>query len=295
MRRHPVVLGSGLLLLVGVVFFILAYGLGLLSGPTHFFSLRPKVGIVPIVGMIGDSRDIIQQIEAFADNKLIHAVVLRIDSPGGAVAPSQEIYHAIGELKKRKKVIASMGSIAASGGYLIATAADRIIANPGSITGSISTVMHFANVEELMKKVGIRSAIVKSGKFKDIGSPVREMTQEEKALLQAIVDDIYDQFVETVANNRNLPLEKVIEIADGRIFSGRQAMTLGLIDNLGGLNDAIILAGTLSGIEGKPDTLYPKQKKSSILKYLLESFSIGLSEETLRQAAQFKGAQYIYR
>ena len=191
---------------IGCVAIIAMYGLGLFGGDRRPFNLRGKVGIIAIEGIIGEAGELIEQINEFADDKGIKAVVLRINSPGGGVVPSQEIYQAVRELKKKKKVVVSMGSVAASGGYLIAVAADRIVANPGSITGSISTVIHYANVEELMKKVGVRSSVVKSGKFKDIGSPAREMTAEERSLIQAIVDDIYDQFVRTIAENRKLPL-----------------------------------------------------------------------------------------
>lgn len=288
-------MGMALLLLLGIVFFVVVYGLGLLTGSTRSFSLHPKIGVVPVEGIIVDSRDVIRQIEAFAENKSIQAVVLRINSPGGGVSPSQEIYQAICELKKQKKVVASMGSIAASGGYLIASAADRIMANPGSITGSISTVMHFANVEELMKKVGVRSSVVKSGPYKDIGSPVRAMTPAEAALLQELVDDISDQFVRTVAAERGVPVEKIKQIADGRIFSGRQAMALGLVDVLGGLNEAILLAGKLSGSEGKPEAIYPQKPKSGLLKYLLEIVAVDLVESTSRQLTPLRGAQYLHQ
>ena len=195
MRRHPVILGICILLLIGVVFFTLIYVLSLFKGDGGSLSLQAKVGVVRIEGIIADSRESIEQIDELADDDGIKAVVVRIDSPGGGVAASQEIYRAVRQLQMKKKVIVSMGSVAASGGYLIATAADRIVANPGTITGSISAVMHFADVQELMKKVGVRSSVIKSGKFKDIGSPVREMTAEEKQLIQGIVDDIYDQFV----------------------------------------------------------------------------------------------------
>jgi protease-4 len=199
MRRHPVILGLCLLFFIGMVFFALIYGLGLLRGEGGGLTLRQKVGVVRIEGIIGDTAEIIDQIGEFADDEAIRAVVLRIDSPGGGVASSQEIYQAVRHLRKNKKVVVSMGSIAASGGYLIATAADKIMANPGTITGSISAIMHFANIEQLLKKVGVRSSVVKSGKFKDIGSPTREMTPEERELVQTIVDDIYDQFVTTVS------------------------------------------------------------------------------------------------
>ena len=293
MRRHPVILGLTLLVFIGFVAIIAIYGLGLLGGDGWQFSLRGKVGIIPIEGIIGDSGELVEQINEFADDRRIKAVVLRIDSPGGGVAPSQEIYQAVRELKKKKKVVASMGSVAASGGYLIAVAADRIVANPGSITGSISTVMHYANVEELLKKVGVRSSVVKSGKFKDIGSPAREMTAEEMLLIQAIVDDIYDQFVRTIAENRKLPLQRIFELADGRIFSGRQAKDLGLVDELGGLQDAVLLAGKLSGMEGTPETVHGMKKKTTIFKYMMGSMTSAVVEEIKGKAAESRGAQYL--
>lgn len=286
-------MGLTLLVFIGFVAIIAIYGLGLLGGDGWPFSLRGKVGIIPIEGIIGDSGELVEQINEFADDRRIKAVVLRIDSPGGGVAPSQEIYQAVRELKKKKKVVASMGSVAASGGYLIAVAADRVVANPGSITGSISTVMHYANVEELLKKVGVRSSVVKSGKFKDIGSPTREMTAEEKSLIQAIVDDIYDQFVRTIAENRKLPLQRIFELADGRIFSGRQAKDLGLVDELGGLQDAVLLAGKLSGMEGTPETVHGMKKKTTLFKYLMGSMTSAVVEEIQGKAAESRGAQYL--
>ncbi len=178
--------------------------------------------------MIADSLEICRTVDKFGKDGSITAVVLRVDSPGGGVAASQEIYDAILELKKTKKVVVSMGSIAASGGLLIACAADKIVANPGTITGSISAIMQFANFEELLKKVGVKSAVVKSGEYKDIGSPLRDMTPEEKVIVQDLVDDIYNQFVDVIVKERKLSREKVIEIADGRVFSGRKAKELGL-------------------------------------------------------------------
>jgi protease-4 len=293
MRRHPVILGITLLVFIGFVAIVAMYGLGMFGGDGRSFNLREKVGIIPIEGIIGDTEELIEQIREFADDGRIKAVVLRIDSPGGGVAASQEIYQAVRELKKKKKVVASMGSVAASGGYMIAVAADRIVANPGSITGSISAVMHYANVEELMKKVGVRSSVVKSGKFKDIGSPTREMTAEERSLLQAIVDDIYDQFVRTIAENRKLPLQKVLALSDGRIFSGRQAKDLGLVDDLGGLQDAVLLAGKLSGMEGSPEIVRGMKKKTTLLKYLMGSMTSAVVEEIRGQAAESRGAQYL--
>jgi protease-4 len=296
MRRHPVILGICILLLIGVVFFALLYALGLFKGAgSSFSSIREKIGIVQIEGVIADSREVCEQIEEFSNDDAIRAVILRIDSPGGGVAPSQEIYEAVHKLRTKKRVVASMGSVAASGGYLIATAAERIVANPGTITGSISAVMHFADVQELMKKVGVRSSVVKSGKFKDIGSPAREMTTEERQLIQGIVDDIYDQFVQTISENRKIPLEKIRKIADGRIFSGRQALHLKLVDELGGLQDSILLAGRLSGIVGKPDVIYATKKKTSFLKYIIENMAFVVSGEIRRNLAESRGALFIFQ
>ena len=290
MRRHPIISGICLLTLIGMVFFAAIYGLGLFRGENPL-NLGEKVGVIPIEGIIGDAGEIIDQINEFADSNGIRAVVLRIDTPGGSVAPSQEIYQAVRELRKKKKVVVSMGSVAASGGYLIAVAADRIVANPGTITGSISAVMHYANVEELLKKVGVRSSVIKSGKFKDIGSPVREMTAEERSLIQGIVDDIYDQFVRTVSENRKIPLSKIVRLADGRVFTGRQAKELGLIDDLGGLQDAVLLAGRLSGMKGKPEIVHGMKKKTTLWRYLMENMTSAVSEEIRRNSAELRGAR----
>lgn len=282
------------MILIGMVFFAAVYGLNLLKGEGRALTLRGKVGIVPIEGIIADSREIVEQLAEFAEDSGIRAVVLRIDSPGGGVAPSQEIYQAVRRLRDRKKVVASMGAVAASGGYLIATAADRIMANPGTITGSISAVMHFANVEELLKKVGVRSSVVKSGKFKDIGSPTREMTPEERELVQGIVDDIYDQLITTISENRKIPLEKVVKLADGRIFSGRQALDLDLVDELGGLQDAVLLAGRLSNIEGKPGVVHALKKRTGLWRYLLENFASVVVEKIGSRVAAPSGVHYLF-
>ena len=298
MRKHPVILGFMLLGCIGFVFFSLVYALSLLKGDSGSFDFGDKVGVVQIEGIIGISSEIIDQIDEFADDDSVRAVVLRVDSPGGAVAPSQEIYQAVQQLRKKKKVVASMGSVAASGGYLVAVAADRIVANPGTVTGSMSAVMHFADVQELMKKVGVRSSVVKSGKFKDIGSPTREMTAEEKELIQGIVDDIYDQFVRTVAENRKMPLPVIQSLADGRIFTGRQAQQLKLVDELGGLQDAVLLAGKLAGIQGKPQVVYAAQKKTGLWKYILENMSAAVVSEirkTSIESGSGGGAQFLFR
>jgi protease-4 len=294
MRKHPVIFGMLLLIALGVVFYIFFYKAGTHSGKTKSFSLNNQIGVVSIHGIISDSMEITEQIEEFSRNDSIVAVVLRIDSPGGGVAASQEIYNAVVDLKKKKKVIASMGSVAASGGLLIACGADKIVANPGTITGSISAIMQFANIEELLKKVGLKSSVVKSGKYKDIGSPLREMIPEEKKIIQDLVDDIYNQFVDVIVRDRKLPREQVMQIADGRIFSGRQAKEYGLVDSLGDMGSAARLACQLAGKEGKYDLVFPRKKRSSVFDYIFESAANQLSQSLKEKMNSLNGAGYLY-
>ncbi|MCX5845111.1 MAG: signal peptide peptidase SppA [Deltaproteobacteria bacterium] len=293
MRKHPVLLGIFLLFLVGAAFFLLVYALGSVTEDKQSFSLNNKVGVVKIEGFIGDTHDVVEQMNQFGKDDSIKAVILRIDSPGGGVASSQEIYQAVNDLKKKKKVVASMGSVAASGGYMVACATDKIVANPGTLTGSISAVMHFANVEELLKKVGLKASVVKSGKFKDIGSPVREMTPDEKALLQDLVDDISDQFIEMVSKDRNIPKENVRKIADGRVFTGRQAHKLGLVDYLGDMGYAVTLAGEMAGIKGKPDIVYPKKKGLKFWDYFFREMFIALEGQIKGKVEHLNGILYL--
>ena len=294
MRKHPVILGLLLLILVGVIFFLAVYFLGSSTGKRSL-SLGDHVGVVPVEGVRRDSQDIVRQLEEFSRDEGIKAVVVRIDSPGGGVTPSQEIYDSLVELKTKKRIVVSMGSVAASGGYLIACAADKIVANPGTITGSISAIMHFANAEELLKKIGLKSSTVKSGKFKDIGSPTRPMTPEEKALIQALVDDTYDQLLDVIARDRKIPKEALRKIADGRVFTGRQARKLGLVDDLGGMDYAVRLAGKISGIKGKPEVAYPTKKKSNLWELILQQTISTLVGELKKEENRFhQGFYYLY-
>jgi protease-4 len=297
MKKHPVIAGLVLLIALGTLFYFLFYWVGTQSGKisAKAFSLGEKIGVVPIEGVISDSSEINGYIDEFAKDSSIVAVVVRIDSPGGGVAASQEIYDAIVTLKRKKKVVVSMGSVAASGGLLIACAADKIVANPGTITGSISAIMQFANVEELLKKVGVKATVVKSGPYKDIGSPVREMTQEERAIIQELIDDIYDQFVQVIVHDRQLTRQEVEAIADGRVFSGRKAKDYGLVDELGDMAAAARLASTLAGKDGTYDLVYPQKKRSSILSYIFEKAAIQISRALAEQLQKRVGAGYLYQ
>lgn len=229
--------------------------------------IGPKVAVIEITGTIIKSDSIIEQIHRYRDNPSVKSIVLRINSPGGAVVPTQEIYSELGKLKAKsgKKIVASMGTTAASGGYYIACAADEIFANPGTLTGSIGVIMQIITAEGILKKVGVGSEVIKSGKFKDTGSPTRSMTDEERAILQETIDDVHAQFVDAVfggRKNKGLTREEIVELANGRIFSGQQAFEKKLVDELGDLQDAIKRAGELGGIKGEPKVVKYKQRKS---------------------------------
>jgi len=230
-----------------------------------------KVGVVEINGPIVDSRKILRNIRTFRESEAIKAILIRIDSPGGGVGPSQEIYREIQKTTERKKVIISMGAVAASGGYYVAAGADGIVANPGTITGSIGVIMGYTNFEELMQKIGLSAVVIKSGAYKDTGSPTRPMSDDEKELLQEVARQIHGQFVEAIGKGRGMDVKQVEAIADGRIFTGQKALELGLVDRLGNFEDAVAWAGELGGIEGKVETVYPEKEKPSIMDYVLES------------------------
>ncbi len=228
------------------------------------------IGVIELIGVIKDGKEELRQLYEFGKNNRIKAIIIRIDTPGGAVGPSQEIYSEILKIKKKKPVVASIGTIGASGGYYIASGASKIIANPGSITGSVGVIMQFMSFENLLGKIGIKGNVIKSGEYKDTGSPFREMTKEEKALMQAVIDDVHNQFIEAVSKGRNLSRQEVEKIADGRIITGKQAKDLKLVDDLGNFNDAVEIAKTLSGIKGEPKLIYGKKKKSMFFDLLGE-------------------------
>ena len=292
MRKHPIIYGLLLILVIGVVFFIVTYFVAFLTGEERVISSKDKVGVVMIKGVLNEAKEINDQFEEYDRDDDIKAIVIRIDSPGGSVVPAQEIYDKILEVKKNKKVVVSMGSVTASGGYYIASAAEKIVANPGTITGSIGVIAQFPQMRELFEKIGLKSTVIKSGKYKDTGSPTREMTSDEKLLIQGVVDDIYDQFVEVISLNRKKPKAEIAAIADGRIFTGRQALSLGLIDYLGNMEYTINLAAQLSGIEGKPEVVYPKKKRKGIISYIFQETMRTVVEE-LR--SEHTGIQYIYK
>ncbi len=249
-------------ILIGILLVVIAFVLGICAS---LFEKRPLygkyVGIVKIEGTIITSGEAVEMLEDARKDSNIKAVVLRVDSPGGAVAASQEIYEEVKNVNATKPVVVSMGDVAASGGYYVALGARRIFANPGTITGSIGVRMEHLNLKELFALARIGHETLKSGEYKDMGTFDRELTPAEREILQGLLAELHAQFKEAVVEGRKLPPDVVEKIADGRIYSGEQAKALGLIDEIGGLTIAVRAAASMAGITGEPDVIDMKPAK----------------------------------
>jgi len=261
-----------------LTFSLLTFWLAGFFGTSPRLGFGQKVGVVSIEGPILSSENLLSQIVDFREDASIRAIVVRIDSPGGAVGPSQEIHDELKKAAAVKPVVVSMASVAASGGYYAAVPAHSIYANPGTLTGSIGVIMEFTNVEELLTKIGLRNMVIKSGSHKDLGSSVRPMSEEERQILQSLIDDVHGQFVDAVVAGRGLAPELVEGLADGRIYTGRQAKELGLVDELGNFYDAVQKAASLAGLKEKPQMVYPDEGRPSLMSYLVQEVASGVRE-----------------
>jgi len=300
-RKKLSPLGLALMLSVGFFFlFTLATALILKKdikqvagdgGAKKIFSnKKDRVGVLEVSGVIreGGAKRWIKQLKGFEEDSSVKAVVLRINSPGGAVAPSQELYQRI--LAFKKPLVVSMASVAASGGYYIALGGSTIFANPGTITGSIGVIMEFANLEKLYEWAKVQRFSIKTGKFKDAGADYRTMAPEEKKLLQDMVDSTLVEFRETVAKRRKLTEEEARAVADGRIFNGAQAKAAKLVDELGSLEDAIQAAGRLAKIEGEPKVTYPEPKRKGFLQWMIDEAGDSRDDEDSEAESSFNGS-----
>ncbi|MDB4470653.1 signal peptide peptidase SppA [Deltaproteobacteria bacterium] len=270
MKKRPFLLASMTIGAIFLFFLLVVFTSGMLSGRSVVVPVGEKIGVLEVYGTIVDAQKLIEQIDDFRDNNSVKAVVLRIDSPGGGVAPSQEIYAELKRLAEDKPLIVSMGAVAASGGYYLAIAGERLFANPGSITGSIGVIMAFPDYRDLMGKIGVKTEVVKSGQFKDIGSSTREFTTADRKLLQAMIDDVHSQFVQAISAGRDIPVDRLAPYVDGRIFTGKQALAAGLVDELGTFNDAIDYASKVSGVGENPDLIYPEPERKDFIERLLQ-------------------------
>jgi len=284
---------TGVVVLFFLMISVSIWGLSKQQG-LSFVSTGDKIAIIEIDGVIESSDYFVRQLKKYSNDNSVLAIVLRINSPGGAVAPTQEIYRQV--LKVREEgtyIIVSISSIAASGGYYIASAADTILANPGSLTGSIGVIFSYFTFEVLMDKIGVNLEVVKSGDLKDVGNMSREMTQKEREMLQSAIDDTYNQFVMAVSEGRNLDIDRVEELADGSIFTGNQALEFGLVDKLGGLEDAIDLASEMTGLGDDPKIIreYPRDRR--FLDYFIEKAALLLNLNVPEQT--WPKLEYIYK
>lgn len=287
-QRHPFLFGFLLILAAVALFMGASAVLRHLTGGAGPFA-GPRVGVARVEGLITDISGTVAWMDTLRNDPSVRGVLLRVDSPGGGVAASQELLEAVRGLSRVKPVVVSMGTVAASGGYYIALGATRIIANPATLTGSIGVKMELPNVRGLMDKLGLARQTLVSGGMKDAGSPFREMTPQEREYLQSLVMDMYNQFVTEVANARNLPVEKVRTVADGRALTGRQAHELGLVDGLGGMDVALTDLAQLCGITGRPG-LVERPKPSTWLRDALE---MALELEPAARMAT-PGFMYVY-
>ncbi len=264
-----------LIVFVGFLFFTLLYTATRSSRVSGDIFSTQKVAVIPIEGEIVEARGTVDLLHQYADSGMVRAIVLRINSPGGGVAASQEIYEEIRKVRSRsgKPIVASIDDVGASGAFYIASACDEIVCNPGSIVGSIGVIMQWFNVQDLLNWAKIHPETITSGALKDTGSPFRPMTDVERAYLQRISDQLHDQFVHAVAEGRKgkLTEQDVTRIADGRVFTGQDALDLKLVDRLGNLDDAIDVAARLAGIHGTPTTIYPRKQKPSLLELLTDT------------------------
>ena len=288
---------SGCLVVLLVVLFVSIIVASSRGGDTStdVFSTQ-KIAIVPIEGEIFEARETIEALHRYADNGTVKAIVMRINSPGGAIAPSQEIYEAVRKTRSSsgKPIVASLDNVAASGGYYIASACDRIVSNPGSITGSIGVILEWMNTKDLVAWAKMKPEIITSGALKAAGTPYLDLTDAERAYFQSIVLQLHGQFVRAVAAGRKGKMTEadVARIADGRVFTGEQALELKLVDEIGNLDDAVHAAAKLAGVRGTPGTIYPRKRKPSLFDLLSDSST---DSETALGRIFSRRPRFLYR
>lgn len=287
-------LGGGAFLLLAIT--ILAIFVTFNNDDGAEFGFTDRIQVVDIEGELFESQSIIQQLKRYEDSDAVRAILLNIDSPGGGVAVSQEIYTEVKRLreKKDKTVIAYLASTGASGAYYVACAADKIVANPGTVVGSIGVIAEWVNYEDLLAWAKLKSIVFKTGEFKDTGSPTRSLTDRERVYFQGLIDDMYVQFVEAVALGRKLEVEQVRSIADGRVFTGRDAKQRKLIDEVGNFQDAVDLTAKVAGISGKPRLIRLNRPRVTLLDVLTTDLSrfVPFAGQTMQSRIRF---QYLWK
>ena len=304
MRNHFILRGLGILFVVVLVLFTTVFFFAYFTGgDPRVLSLfsGDGVGVLQIDGAIDDSHEVLAEMKRLKEMPWVKAIVVRIDSPGGAVGPSQEIHDEVVKLAKKKTVVCSLGNLAASGGFYIAVACPKIVSAPGTLTGSIGVISQFPNVKGLAERFSFKMETVKSGKLKDAGNPFRDMTPEDRAYWQSLIDRVYGQFLAAVVEGRGLDEADVRKVADGRVITGAEAKDLGLVDALGNFYDAVDLAKKEAKLSGEPHLVYPPDERSRFLEELIggtagavaDALHARLSRDA--QAAQAPGLYFLAR
>ena len=292
MKRHPLATAFGLSALI-----VAAVALAML-----FFEKQPpgqaffpgKVGMVEVRGIISSAETTLKLLGQFMEDESVRAVVLRVESPGGGVGASQEIYREVNRLAKLKPVVCSMGGVAASGGYYIASPCTKIVANPGTITGAIAVISSLPDMQGLFQKIGVKLQVIKTGALKGAGQLDRPLSEAERAMLQATMDDVHQQFVQDVAKSRKLPVARVQALANGGVFTGRRAKELGLVDVMGNYTDAVRLAARLGGIRGKPKLVWAQTERRSWFSRLFGEQAGSWLKNAVGDF-HFSGMMYLYQ
>ncbi len=257
-----------------------------------FIERGNKIGVITLEGTIASADETLKQLRKFRKKKSIKSIVIRINSPGGTVAPAQEIYREIRKVKKHKPIVASMETVGASAAYYIASATDNVVCSAGTITGSIGVIMMLPDIHNVIQKIGVGVNVIKAGEYKDIGSPLRQLTDPEKKILEKFAADIHEQFIRDVAAGRKgkIDEEKLRSIADGRFFCGEKAKEMGLVDTLGNFYDAVKIACDLGGVTTEPELVYPEKKWHNLLDFFTESASSALVRKLADQARLIQSA-----
>lgn len=291
-RRHPILFF--ILMFTGILsgtLVVMGAGVMLAFAP-EVSHIEEGIGVVELTGVITDSRQVLDDLRYFRERDEVKAIVFRVNSPGGGVGASQEIYRALKKTGKVKPVITSMGGIAASGGYYAAAATQGIVANAGTITGSIGVIMGYTNFRRILDKIGLEPVVFKSGEMKDAGSPTRVMSKKEREYLQAMVSSLHSQFVRDVANARKMDIDVVARLADGRIYTGEEGLASGLVDRLGNMEDALDWAAELGGIGENPEVIYAPRPKKNMVDYLMDSAAVRMAS-VMRQPEV--SASFLYK
>ena len=288
--------GGAFFLFVLAVFSLVYLTLHAGSSQTGFSGFGDRIGVVDLDGVILSPQPVVGQLKKFADDSSIKAIILHVNSPGGGVAASEEIYREVKRInqEKKKRVVVSIETVGASGAYYIASASNKIYADQGSIVGSIGVIAEWVNYGDLLKWAKLKNVVFKTGEFKDTGNPARELTPAEQAYMQSLIDNMFGQFVQAVADGRGMKFDDVKAIANGKVWTGKEALTMKLIDNVGDFEAVVNDTAKSVGISGEPTLVHPEKDRRTLLDLMLGDVSQYLPD-TEKMLEQHVGFYYLWK